>query len=171
MRLVKPLRLFCIAASSLLVAQAHAGLEQDLAKCAQLNDKLDRLICYDNLAANIAQSPQSYNQATSAVTTQSTVQTSTPVVATVSAEESFGNVKKANSEEVEQIQLVIKSVAKDPYGALKVTFENGQVWKQSDSKRYKLKAGEQVTIKKGSFGSYFLGVEHKNATMKVKRIK
>lgn len=173
MRSVKPLRLLFIAASSLVItAQAQAGLEQNLAQCATITDKLDRLICYDNLAAsakNLTTTPTPVAVAVPAAAAASTPPAN--AMTSQTAEEQFGSIKKAEADEIEKIYLTVKSIDKDAYDALKISFENGQIWKQSDSKRYKLKVGEKVYIEKGAFSSFFLGTESKNSTIRVKRIK
>lgn len=37
----------------LVSSQANAAIEQQLTQCAGITDKLERLVCYDNLAASI----------------------------------------------------------------------------------------------------------------------
>ncbi|QLE84066.1 MULTISPECIES: hypothetical protein [Shewanella] len=181
MRSVKPLRLLFIAVSSLVItAQAQAGLEQNLAQCATITDKLDRLICYDNLAKTVK--PQKAIAAQSTVPT-STIQTTNniatpqtnvaaPAAESVSTvEQQFGNLKPVEEESIDKLYFTVSKVEKDAYGALKISFNNGQVWKQTDSKRYKVKSGERVYVEKGALTSFFLGSDNKNATIRVKRLK
>lgn len=177
------MRLTLMAAAIMLVsAQANAGLEQQLTACAATADKLDRLICYDNVSANIksASVPSagaaSQTVATSAATSAATVAVATPVAvaatATSTAEEGFGLENKRKQENtVDKIYLEVASVDQDPYGDLKVTFTNGQQWKQTESRSYKVTAGETVFIEKGALGSFFLGTDGRNSKIRVKRIQ
>ncbi|MGE6648732.1 hypothetical protein ACQKE0_05580 [Shewanella colwelliana] len=166
-------------ATVLCTFQASANIEQQLAACAGKSDKLDRLVCYDNLAQSVKQvspvtqvaapvskpAPVSSQAPTAAVV-------ATPVVATApqSAEDNFGKVYKEEKEEIDKLYLTVKSVSKDPRGTLKISFENGQVWKQNDSRRFKIKAGETVYIETGALGSFLLGRDDSNSTIRVKRL-
>lgn len=179
------MRSLWLLALGLTSLSASASVEQGLAQCAAVQDKLDRLICYDKLAASVA------NQPVAATVTQP--QAATPVAAVaapvpvapapVSAapvapvsqaaptvEESFGKVKKTEAEP-ERIDLVISSVDTDAYNNLKISFTNGQVWKQTDGRKFKLKSGESVYIEKGALGAFYLGLESRNTTIRVKRLK
>ncbi|QYK01067.1 hypothetical protein [Shewanella psychrotolerans] len=160
-----------IAIPTLLISlNASAGLEQQLTNCAGISDKLDRLICYDNLAANALN--HNVNQPIQASVSKPAPVAQAPVVAAtaISAEESFGKIYKEDPDQITKIDMTVKSVSKDAYGALKISFENGQVWKQSDSRRFKIKAGETVYIEKGALGSFMLGKESLNTTIRVKRL-
>ncbi|QFU21150.1 hypothetical protein FM038_002645 [Shewanella eurypsychrophilus] len=177
------MRISWITAAAILVsAQASAGLEQGLATCSAKADKLDRLICYDTLAGSVKSAPKVTSDATAisvtSVAAVSKAQTVTATGTTVPAniEDEFGRagIKKDQEEadkEINKIYLDVDSIKKDVYGSLKISFTNGQVWKQSDSKRFKLAAGQTVYIEKGAFGAFYLGVKERNSTIKVKRLK
>lgn len=173
------MRLTLMAAAIMLVsAQANAGLEQQLTACAATADKLDRLICYDNVSANIksASVPSAGAASQTVATSAATVAVATPVAvaatATSTAEEGFGLENKRKQENtVDKIYLEVASVDQDPYGDLKVTFTNGQQWKQTESRSYKVTAGETVFIEKGALGSFFLGTDGRNSKIRVKRIQ
>ncbi|ACJ27275.1 Conserved hypothetical protein [Shewanella piezotolerans WP3] len=172
--MIKPQLLLITTASILLSTFAHASIESQLSKCATVQDKLDRLICYDNLANSLA--AQNTNGQTPAAETV-VVASSTAVVTTTantqkSAVEEFGNLKKNTEEEtVDTIYLTVSKIKKDPYGALKIEFKNGQVWKQADTRHFKLKPEQEIFIKKAALGSFTLGVEDRNTTIRVKRLK
>ena len=171
--MIKPPLLLITTASILLSTFAHASIESELSQCSSVQDKLDRLVCYDNLAASmkttapihLPSKPETIAVATSAalVTTTATKQ---------NAVEEFGNLKKDTDEQtLDTIQLTVTKVTKDLHGALKIEFENGQVWKQMDSRRFKLKPEQEVFIKKAALGSFALGMEGRNTTIRVKRLK
>ncbi|QYJ86629.1 hypothetical protein K0I73_02415 [Shewanella mesophila] len=160
-----------IAIPTLFISlHAFAGIEQQLANCAAIGDKLDRLICYDNLAANA--SNHNANRPIQAPVSKPVPAPQAPVVATaaITAEESFGKMPKEAPAQVTKLDMKVTSVSKDAYGALKIGFENGQVWKQKDNRRFKLKAGDTVYIEKGALGSFMLGKEGINTTIRVKRL-
>ncbi|MCE9685949.1 hypothetical protein LZP73_06910 [Shewanella sp. AS16] len=166
------MRLTWIAAAVIgFSSQAYAGLEQDLALCAAQGDKLDRLICYDKLAAGVAKPGR---QAPRGVAVQAMPPASAAPVATAvttTAEAEFGIHRKPVELDVDKLYLEITSVKKDLYGNLTLNFTNGQVWKQVETRHYKLKAGDTVFIEKGALGSFLLGSDDRNATIRVKRLK
>ncbi len=149
-----------IAIATFLSFPASADLKQQLIQCASIQDKLDRLICYDAMAE------QSKDHRVIATTPQA-ITPKIDVVAPVATTNSFG---KASKQEVNRIELQVKSVKANAYGELTIAFENGQVWKQNDTRRFKLKAGETVYIEKGALGSFLLGKKETNSTIRVKRL-
>ena len=173
------------AAAILISTQATAGLDQDLLSCSAKTDKLDRLICYDQIAASVKSAPNVTS--TAAVTTavaaasvtaasQAQSVTASPTTLPANIEDEFGNKnlkknKEESQKEITKIYMEIASISKDPYGALKISFSNGQVWKQSDSRRYKVKEGQNVFIEKAALGSFILGTDERNSTIRVKRLK
>lgn len=161
------MRLRWITAVAILVsANATAGIEQQLSACAANTDKLDRLICYDALAQRV----KTKGPATPPVAGAATV-AAVPVTLPANIEDEFGNLKKEKIDTVEKIYLEIASIKKDPYGALKLSFTNGQVWKQTDGRRFKVKVNQTVFIEKASLGSFMLGSDDRNTTIRVKRLK
>ncbi|AQS38202.1 hypothetical protein Sps_03055 [Shewanella psychrophila] len=178
------MRISWITAAAILVStQATAGLEQDLLSCSAKADKLDRLICYDQISASVKSASKVTNSispstapATTVVATTSVAATSQSVTAIpttlpANIEDDFGNLKKKEGEAVKKIFLEVDTIKKDVYGALRITFKNSQVWKQTESKRFKLESGQTVYIEKGAFGAFYLGVKDRNSTIKVKRLK
>lgn len=171
--MIKPYLLLLTTASILLSTFANASVETQLSQCAAVPDKLDRLVCYDNLSASLATksvSSISVEPTTVAVATSAAVVTSTVDTQTSTIEE-FGNLKKKEEQQVDTINLTVNKVTKDPYGALKIQFDNGQVWKQADSRSFKLKPEQKVYIEKAALGSFILGTKDRNTTIRVKRLK
>ena len=160
----------------LLSTQAFASVETQLTQCAAISDKLDRLICYDKLAATVGQTSSQSQVAPTPSTPAAPVQPAVVAapVAAVSVVDQFGNENKAKKQKVDEIDKLyfeVASVDKDPYGRLKITFNNGQQWKQTESRRYNVKAGETVFIERAALGSFLLGMDDRNSTIRVKRIK
>ncbi|MFV0597934.1 hypothetical protein [Shewanella sp.] len=158
----------------LVSAQATAGIEQQLTQCAAMTDKLDRLVCYDNLAASIRVDTMANNAtaptATLAPVTTPAATSAVPVATNV--EDNFGmEVKRVQENTTDKIYLDVESITEDPYGALKITFTNGQIWKQTENRKFNLKVGEKVFIEKAALGSFLMGTESRNAKVRVKRLK
>lgn len=69
--------------------------------------------------------------------------------------------------------LAVRNVAQDPYGRLVVTLENGQIWRQTDSRRVPLpRAGnEPVTleIRRGALGSFFMTLSYHSSQIRARR--
>ena len=150
-----------IFAAVLISTQSIAGVEQALQQCTKINDKSARLLCYDNLAERPTASVNSVSQGDN-------VGQITPKIDIKKAD--FGQTKP-RKDAIERVELTISKIKKHPYGNLIITFENGQVWKQSSSERYRLKVGNKVFIKKGALGSFILGIAGRNTTIRVKRTK
>ncbi|NRB25495.1 hypothetical protein [Shewanella sp.] len=185
------MRISWITAAAILVStQATAGLEQDLLSCSAEADKLERLICYDQIAASVNSAPNATSSISTSTATVTTAVTATSVAAASQAqsvtaipstlatkiEAEFGNqnlkqTKEEAKQEITKIYMEITSISKDVYGALKISFSNGQVWKQSESRHYKVKEGQTVFIEKAALGSFILGTDDRNSTIRIKRLK
>jgi hypothetical protein len=161
-------KLWITTAAILISANANAGIDQELSACVSITDKLDRLICFDALAQTVKVKGST---TLAAAGTTTVAAQSAAVTQSSNVEDEFGNLKKADADKVDKIYLNIASVTKDPYGGLKISFTNGQIWKQTDARRYKLKADQTVFIQKAALGSFILGVDDRNSTIRVKRLK
>ncbi|GGI88059.1 hypothetical protein [Shewanella gelidii] len=175
------------AALLCLSNQANASIEQTLLECRGLTQDSQRLACYDQLAKRF-QSSTATTTIAPVVAAKPAVKApvptppvSAPVTKTAQAAKSqptaeqqvedFGIRYKEIEDEVTKIYLDVVKVKKDPRGLLKITFSNGQLWKQAEAKRFKLKAGDKAFIEKASLGSFLLGTDKRNATIRVKRLK
>lgn len=173
------MRLTLITAAIMLVSvQANASIEQQLTQCAATADKLDRLICYDKLAESVKADTISTQAIPATVATVAVPTTAAAIVATApqapaaKIADDFGmEAKRVQENTVDKIYLEIQSIAEDAYGAIKVTFTNGQVWKQTDGRKYNVKQGETVYIEKAALGSFLMGTDDRNAKVRVKRLK
>jgi hypothetical protein len=72
---------------------------------------------------------------------------------------------------IKQIKANVVKIQKAPYGELIITLENGQVWRQTDSIRFRLSKKEVVIIERGVLGSFFIGKEDTNKRIRAKRLK
>ena len=164
------MRKIWIPALVLISTSAFAGVEQDLQQCSVISDKLDRLICYDSLAAGVRPAAPAKQATPEQDFGKNHVTEAPKVAAQAQTTETFG-ITKPVGKQLERIELVVSSVKKSPYGSITVTFTNGQVWKQTDTRRFKLKPEQKVFVKKGALGSFLMGTEGRNTTIRVKRVK
>lgn len=181
-----------------LQSLAAAPLQQQIAECAAVLDAQSRLRCYDQIAADLrhqsavpASEPQASAPAPAATTATEAVTTATAATATaaattsvatstpraetpVSAQQEFGleHKQRVPEEAPDTVDVVIQRKNKDAYGRWKLTLADGQVWQQTDSRKFRFSnENGNAYIKRGIMGAFYLGEEEHNRTMKVKRLK
>ncbi|GAA4893174.1 hypothetical protein [Ferrimonas pelagia] len=137
-----------------------------IAQCRQQSDKLDRLLCYDS----ITQASQAHAPASRPSVADSPPTPTVPVNAD-NADNAFGFEAKALNQTPDKISATVVALTSDPYGKWTITLDNGQRWRQSESRRFKLKTDDLVVIKKGALGSFNLAKAGSNAITKVKRLQ
>ena len=158
-------------------ALAMDDLPARLNQCAQISNHLERLYCYDKVTSDVNQSTAAKASAPAAAATQPSTSTAaaqptTSASAPVeSAVDEFGFENKKITATPDRLDVTITSKKRDPYGRWRITLANGQVWRQSDSSRYKIKDDLPSFIRKGALGSFFFGQEGLNRQMRVKRVK
>jgi len=159
------LRLLIISSLAMTTHFVQAqSLTDKLNACRHINASQDRLACYDRLVPA--------KPANKVIVTK----TSKPVISKVPIQvntntEFFGQEHKLRSTTPDRINVQVVSTKKSLRGKLKITLKNGQEWHQSDSSYFKISKDKQSYIKKGALGSFYMGQEGRNRTMKVKRIK
>jgi len=121
----------------------------------------------DMSTATIAPAPVPTAPATP-VTTQNTEPT--PAVQTT---EDFGLPKEPDWEQIKDNQMVatVSGVSKTPLGSTIVELHNGHVWQQVDDKRLTLRKGDEVNIREGMGGSFYLAKTSGSRSLKVRRTK
>jgi len=132
-------------------------LNQKLSECQRINTGSARLTCYDALAQSLVKND---------------------VVADTAAE-MFGQDEKKYRERLEastgyketnSLQARVTDITRNAYGQFIVTLENGQVWRQFDSRRLRINVGDTVTIMKGRFGTFQLKKSSGTVTLRVRRV-
>jgi hypothetical protein len=155
--------------------QAAIPAEQAIELCRAEQNALRRLNCYDAISADttVAAAAPVARAAQSAAPQQPTVSQPQPAAQpapTVTAESSFGLEHKKSSEQTtDKIYVTVKTVSENQQRELVVEFTNGQIWRQRGNDYYQIKAGEKHYIKRGVLGSFFLGNDDNNRTIRVKR--
>ncbi len=153
-----------------------------LAKCAAIQQNDKRLECFDQLAS-LKSEPERENKITSVAEKPTDGSTSTIATATVTSTASrqplsintdtFGKENSVLQELKKQETSITATVVKVTYGAYKkftVTLDNGQRWKQSDSRRLRLKPNDTVIINRAALNSFLLKKQNSNSTRRVKRV-
>ncbi|HET8817268.1 MAG TPA: hypothetical protein VFM61_07475 [Pseudidiomarina sp.] len=142
-----------VAACFSVAAQAQSVSSEQLAVCAQIENPLQRLVCFDKLAAGERVD----------ATEQETVSSN--------SEEKFGREHKKASNVVDDVMYVsIAEKSKDPYGRWIIVLTNGQKWKQMDSDTYQLPSDAEYYIERGVLNSFYLGRTEINKRIRVQRV-
>ena len=132
--------------------QAHGSsqINDEIATCSKEKQSAARLACYDDIASKMAE-----------IVSESKQQ----------LKQQFGKIQAHPADSIEKLYMTIAKIKKDPYGAMIITFDNDQVWKQTQTRRYRLKTGNKIYIERGALGSFMLGQDETNNQIRVKRIK
>ena len=151
-----------LALALILAPSAPAGAHESaegvvavLKTCVELHNDFERLACYDRAVEQL-------NEAEG-------------TLGTVSAEDVFGMIKGAEpqAQPREQLQSITATVSKirdAADGTRLIELENGQIWRQADSKQLRLESGESVTISRGALGSFKLATS-RGRFIRVQRIQ
>jgi hypothetical protein len=163
-----------------LAADRDAALE-----CVTISSAGERLACFDAAYAAQESAPVSVPDAPVSAAAPAAAAISAPELGVETAsEEVFGLPKPTNTaateeefglpqSQVETLKSVITGVDEDPVGRLTFHLENGQAWKQTETKRFRFNESARpvAVIKHGALGSYKLSVEGGSLTTRVKRIQ
>ena len=147
-------------------AQDNSPL-QTIYECAEIDDGTERLACYDNAVGRTRQAQEAGEFQTITRQEAEDVQKDAFGFSMPSLPKfrlpSFGNegdeVKRDDEGDISEVVLVIDRITEDRLGKVFIEFENGQAWRQSDSKRIRVsrkRPPESATIKRGSFGSFLI---------------
>lgn len=141
-----------VAACFSVAAQAQSVSSEQLAVCAQIENPLQRLVCFDKLAAG------------------EQVNANEQQAATRSPEDRFGKEYKEENRVVDDLMSVsIAEKSQDPYGRWVIVLTNGQKWKQMDSTSYQLPNDAEYFIERGVLNSFYLGRTDINKRIRVQR--
>jgi hypothetical protein len=152
-------------------------LPASLRQCVSEQDSARRLACFDRETARLVQQQDSRLPVAVPASALALASESKPR----SDEENFGfrgklareesDRKAAENPGLEQLIAIVVQLRTRPYGEFVVTLSNGQEWVQKElDKSVHVKVGDQITIKPGTLGSYFLNGA-KGAATRVTRVK
>ena len=111
------------------------------------------------------------NSETSKIVTPTKNKTTTVVQKTNTDDFGKQHLKKEVVEADESVVFVITKLKTLNYNNWQITFKNGQIWRQKDSKRIKLKTGDSVKLSKGFMSAVYLQKLTSNKRISVKRVK
>jgi len=171
-----------LAVSSLLLTTAvHAkdSVADAMTACSAKSNSLQRLVCYDKIAARlndlsdstlpsavIAQTPAMSSSTSVPAPTKS--QAVTEVAPPAQSKSTFGF---ADEDTNESVVATITKLSTDSRNYMTFTLDNGQVWKQTEVNRIRFKEGDTVEIEEGRFSGYYLSSTKNNRSTNVKRLK
>ena len=148
---------------------------EDLRVCRSIEDPLERVACYDAAVdAAAADTTAPIIATTETSIRETTVVPDEPAQPEVDPVILFGrnesSIKDAlEVEDISEIVFPVANVRKTPVGRLVIVLENGQIWVQADGERLNLKPGNEVRIRTGLGGSYYLNKTSGSRSIKVRR--
>ncbi|MEL7296425.1 MAG: hypothetical protein AAGJ86_02120 [Pseudomonadota bacterium] len=153
---------------SLAVSHAAAegpALAEQIKACKDVADSLQRLRCYDGIALD-----------GEALMPDPAAAPSAPIAAApkpVEDPNEFGKESIRDQRGPDEINSRIVNAFEGWGNNAIFELENGQVWRQVDSAKYRYRGEAQplATIKRKAFGAYRLSVEGTNRTVRVRRIQ
>lgn len=166
-----------LGATLLLAAGSVNAQQEALQQCAGIEDSLERLVCYDNIAKQSqGESKQAEGKArgkAQAEKQKSRAQQAAKQHSSSSSEQTFGMEHKDKEEgQVDRIEVEVASKEQGPYKKWRIELGNGQVWKQTDSAGYfPWDEDDTYYIERGALNSFFFGREGSNRRMRVQRVK
>lgn len=146
----------CLLASSPALAQSGddaSRLVDDLATCRAITSEAERLACYDRTAAAIANARERkellvVDREEARKTRRGLFGFALPRI------KLFGDAD--DTAEISEITGKVKSVNATGYQNLLVVLEDGSQWQTTEASRRKPHVGQEIRVKRGMMGSYFL---------------
>ena len=144
-----------------------------LTECRQIDDIEERVACYDEVVDSRYRSDTSVQADAASPPTMAEDQEAPD------AQSLFGtNDAEARQivettlaiEQIDHIEATVSDVRESAGDKMILTLDNGQVWRQLDSKTLHLKSGEVVIIRKASFSSFLLEKKSGSRSIRVKRV-
>lgn len=128
-------------------------LVDDLGACRAIASENDRLECYDRTAAEIAAARERkellvVDREEARETRRGLFGFALPRIRL------FGDAD--DTAEISEITGTVKSVSATGFQNLLVVLENGSQWQTTDASRRKPHVGQEIRVKRGMMGSYFL---------------
>ncbi|WP_444925444.1 hypothetical protein ACJJI4_13155 [Microbulbifer sp. TRSA002] len=130
-----------VLSPSLVIA---APLKSQVKSCSEIKSQENRLICYDQIANSL----DDY------------------------AVKEFGQEKRGVDDDApKQIEAKIIAIQMSAHEKRLISLDNGQMWKQNDSKGVSWKVGDQVIVERALLGSFFMKPVDGGRKLRVKRVK
>jgi hypothetical protein len=152
-----------LAGAGLFWLATSGAADSPLQACRSIAPDAARLACYDNLADRPAPS-------TGAPATEAAPSPSPEELFGRDAVQSEDMVRRAAGiGRLEEITALVVGIEHDPFGKLILTLDNGQVWSQLDSPTPRIRAGDEVRIRRAALNSYLLTLAEGGHASRVRR--
>jgi hypothetical protein len=156
------------------ISQSAIAADADLLRCRGIGDPAVRLACYDSLANAVASPPPSGASAKpEAPAARASAQTPPVAVAPVEKPASaFGFEDRAVRNTTDKIESRIVGFFAGWSPNARIRLENGQVWQVSDDTARDIDLNNpKVWVRRGALGAFYLEIEGKNHSPRVKRVE
>ena len=170
-------------------------LSEALLKCSREQNSLKRLVCFDGVTKDVKQfedgerpsfvipsyrlSDNNPPQAASAPAPRAPVpvpQATPPTNPVQNAqggayrdEDFFGLPNELTADNIKKLYMTITKLKEGPRERLIFTFNNGQVWRQTDYERFNADVGDVVYVERGAIGSFWLSGDNVRKRIRVRR--
>lgn len=179
MKNIKPFGAIVIALyfTTSALASDDQPLSQVLKNCAQQQDSLVRLRCFDNVVEKLILAEKSIIAPSNKLQPpQVSIKAIPPIVKTSTktvdlfAKNHLAETAKDKAKKVNEITATITQAKKMLRGQWEVSLNNGQKWQQKDTVYLKLTSGDEVILEEGALGAFYLKKLTSNRRIRVRRI-
>jgi hypothetical protein len=148
-------------------AQSEASdLTIDIGECVELVSALERYDCYERLAQAALAADDGVGNGPGAAARPD------PAAATLQARQAQSHGPAAQGSEATEVVSAITKLGERRPNEQVITLENGQIWRQTLTKRYPLRIGQEVRIYPTRWGdSYRLSALDRSGFIQVERIE
>ena len=147
-------------------AQQAPGVFVDISACIEIEAAVARLDCFDALARSA--SAQTVSEASGAADSAYAPRRNETGRGAVARERDATEAEEESADIVSRVSALREIVP----GQFEITLENGQVWRQTRSDRYRLQIGNEVRIFRSRLGgSYRLTAPVLRSQTRVERVR
>ncbi len=89
-------------------------------------------------------------------------------------EASFGAeqlIQNASEDDVSEIEMKVLTISENARGIRTFVMSNGQVWREKQGSRLRVREGNTIVIRKGALSSYYLSTLSSNRSVRVNRVQ
>ncbi len=140
--------------------------------CVAIDSDAERLVCYDRLHGRplMNDSPRAVVVAPAPVSAPTAKVSTEGLFGKRVEEQNVALERSLNAKHLESLDAEIEHVETNRVGKMSIRLTNGQLWRQIDSKRLRLEAGDQVVIERAAMSSYLLQKRAGSSRIRVKRV-
>ncbi|PWW14138.1 MULTISPECIES: hypothetical protein [Pseudidiomarina] len=156
-------------------ATAQTAVDAELLRCADIKNALQRLVCFDELAAQVTVAQRGSDETAVAASAPGASGMNRSARAAersqADVKQKFGKEHRTAIEDAPDRQYItITKLEQNARGYWVVETEDGQIWEQSESGTFLFKDNARYYIERGAFTSFFLSYEGTPRRIKVRRI-